>query len=55
MIVFIHGGAFHSGSSDSSMYGPDYLLDQDIVLVTMNYRLGIFGKYFSLLNVSTRL
>ena len=25
------------------LYGPGYLLDQDVILVTMNYRLGIFG------------
>ena len=24
-------------------YEPDYLLDEDIVLVTINYRLGMFG------------
>ena len=24
-------------------YDPDYLLDEDIVLVTINYRLGMFG------------
>ena len=25
------------------MYGPQYLLDKDIILVTMNYRLGTIG------------
>lgn len=25
-------------------YHPDYLLDKDIVLVTINYRLGVLGK-----------
>lgn len=24
-------------------YGPDFLLEQDVILVTMNYRLGAFG------------
>ena len=24
-------------------YDPDYLLDEDVVLVTINYRLGMFG------------
>uniref|UniRef100_T1IRA2 Carboxylesterase type B domain-containing protein n=1 Tax=Strigamia maritima TaxID=126957 RepID=T1IRA2_STRMM len=41
VIVFIHGGAYCSGSG--IMYGPRKLLDQDVVLVTINYRLHVFG------------
>nr|QCC89032.1 carboxylesterase 17 [Meteorus pulchricornis] len=43
VLVFIHGGAFISGSNNSTLYAPDYLLDQGIILVTVNYRLGILG------------
>lgn len=43
-MVWIHGGAFTTGSNKSDLYGPDYLMTQDIVLVTINYRLGILGK-----------
>lgn len=43
VMVWIHGGAFTTGSNKSDMYGPDYLMTQDIVLVTINYRLGILG------------
>lgn len=45
-MVWIHGGAFYmgSGGGKTDQYGPDYLLDHDIVLVTINYRLGPFGK-----------
>ncbi|XP_076686877.1 juvenile hormone esterase-like [Andrena cerasifolii] len=43
VMVFIHGGAFRTGNGNRTDYGPDYLLDKDIVLVTCNYRLGIFG------------
>lgn len=25
------------------MYGPDYLMEKDVILVTFNYRLGVFG------------
>lgn len=39
--MFIHGGGYMSGGS--SWHGPDLLLDEDIVLVTINYRLGPFG------------
>jgi carboxylesterase type B len=41
IIFFIHGGAYAVGSSNE--YGPSYLMSQDIVLVTVNYRLGVFG------------
>lgn len=44
-MVYIHGGGFFSGTGSSSFNGPEYLLDEDIVLVTINYRLGIFGKF----------
>ena len=42
-MVFIHGGAFYVGSSTD--YGPSYLMEQDIILVTLNYRLGVFGFF----------
>jgi carboxylesterase type B len=44
VMVWFHGGAFTAGSGDTDMYGPQYLLDHDVVLVTVNYRLGIFGE-----------
>ncbi|KAJ8687537.1 hypothetical protein QAD02_023331 [Eretmocerus hayati] len=43
VMVWIHGGAFMFGSGDDMLYGPDYLLRKDIVLVTINYRLGVLG------------
>lgn len=46
VIVFVHGGAFNRGSSHSHFFAPTYLLDHEVVLVTMNYRLNIMGKYF---------
>ncbi|XP_014282724.1 venom carboxylesterase-6 [Halyomorpha halys] len=39
--IFVHGGAFYFYSSTT--FGPRYLLDKDIILVTINYRIGIFG------------
>lgn len=44
-MVWIHGGAFKFGDSSEMMYGPDYLLANDIVYVSLNYRLGVLGKY----------
>ncbi len=41
VLVFIHGGNFVRGSAAD--YDPDYIMDQEVVLVTVNYRLGMFG------------
>ncbi|PNF28712.1 Venom carboxylesterase-6 [Cryptotermes secundus] len=41
VIVNIHGGGFSYGAG--SKYGPKYLLDGDVILVTFNYRLGPLG------------
>ncbi|XP_057380570.1 venom carboxylesterase-6-like [Daphnia carinata] len=45
VMVWIHGGAFYMGSGNgvTDMFGPNYLLDRDVVLVTLNYRLGPLG------------
>ena len=43
VIVWFHGGAFCVGSNVSTMYGPDYLLDNEVILVGVNYRLGPLG------------
>lgn len=43
VIFYIHGGAFQFGSG--ILYGPKYLLDREITLVTINYRLGPLGIY----------
>jgi len=43
VMVWIHGGGFQFGSGGLPMYGPDRLIDHDIIIVTINYRLGVFG------------
>jgi carboxylesterase type B len=45
VMFWIHGGGWLSGSGNSDIYGPQYLLDKDVVLVTINYRLGPLGKF----------
>ncbi|XP_054729259.1 juvenile hormone esterase-like [Anastrepha obliqua] len=42
-MVYIHGGGFQCGSGISSFHGPEFLLDQDIILVIGNYRVGPLG------------
>lgn len=32
-----------TGSGRTDIYGPDYLMEEDVILVTFNYRLGAFG------------
>nr|QIK02111.1 carboxylesterase 11 [Holotrichia parallela] len=43
VMFWIHGGGFTSGSGNSDMYGPQYLIAEDVVVVTINYRLGVLG------------
>lgn len=43
VLLYIHGGAFTEGSAHDVLYGPDFLIDADNILVTFNYRVGIFG------------
>lgn len=45
VIVYIHGGGFQTGSGSEESFGPDYIMDYDVILVTLNYRLNIFGKF----------
>lgn len=43
VMVYIFGGAFVGGSGDDYINGPDFLMERDIILVTFNYRLNVFG------------
>ncbi len=43
VMIWIHGGAYITGSSNSVIYDLDSLPLHEIVLVTINYRLGPFG------------
>ena len=45
-MVWIHGGGFKMGSAGSTLYGPDHLLEEDVVIVAIGYRLGILGNKF---------
>ena len=44
-MVWFHGGAFQYGSGSDPNYQSDALPERGVVLVTVNYRLGIFGYY----------
>ncbi|XP_039752597.1 esterase E4-like isoform X1 [Pararge aegeria] len=43
VMVYVHGGGFRFGSGSSYFYGGDYLVEKDVVIVTINYRCGALG------------
>lgn len=44
VIVQVHSGGHLWGSGSSEIHGnPDYLIHQDIIYVTVNYRLHVLG------------
>ncbi|XP_050498647.1 juvenile hormone esterase-like [Diabrotica virgifera virgifera] len=43
VLLWIHGGAFVFEAATIDYFGPKYLMDAGIVVVTFNYRLGPFG------------
>ena len=43
VMIWIHGGAYITGSANSALYRLDSIPLHDVVLVTINYRLGPFG------------
>lgn len=45
VMVWIHGGAFIGGAGTDPLFAGDELIKKGVVLVTLNYRLGIFGFY----------
>lgn len=44
VIVYLDGGSFKQGSSDPTMYGPEFLMDtEEVVVVIPQFRLNVFG------------
>lgn len=43
MLFNVHGGGFVDGDGSDGYYGPDFLIEQNVILVSFNYRLGPFG------------
>lgn len=43
VMIYIHGGAFNFGSGNRSDFGPEYIVEKDCILVSLNYRLGVLG------------
>ncbi|XP_015113517.1 esterase FE4 isoform X2 [Diachasma alloeum] len=45
VMVWIHGGRFEFGSGNDDVHGPDYFMKKDVIVVTLNYRLGFLGFF----------
>nr|WCJ12949.1 carboxylesterase [Dendroctonus armandi] len=43
VMFWIYGGGFFAGAGDFSFYDPTPLLEDDVIVVTFNYRLNVFG------------
>ncbi|WP_411343415.1 carboxylesterase/lipase family protein [Paenibacillus sp. WLX1005] len=44
VMVWIHGGAFMNGAGSLPFYdGTSFVLNSEVIVVTINYRLGVFG------------
>ncbi|MDQ2833398.1 MAG: carboxylesterase family protein [Acidobacteriota bacterium] len=45
VMVWIYGGGFQAGSTSEGRQDGQFLARRDVVIVSMNYRLGIFGFF----------
>ncbi|XP_065210029.1 juvenile hormone esterase-like isoform X1 [Planococcus citri] len=43
VMVFLHGGGYCCGSGSRKLYGADFLINHDVILVAPNFRLNVFG------------
>ncbi|XP_060525632.1 juvenile hormone esterase-like [Cylas formicarius] len=43
VLFWIYGGGFIGGCASYDYYGPDDLVNEDVIIVTVNYRLGFYG------------
>jgi para-nitrobenzyl esterase len=43
VMFWIHGGGYRGGSASISKFDGDFLPTKGVILVTINYRLGVFG------------
>lgn len=43
VMIFIHGGGYIYGSSQTLVHDPVHLVQEGVIVVVMNYRLGPFG------------
>lgn len=44
VLVHVHGGAFEHGSGRLDAFGPHFLITAEVIVVSLNNRLGSLGK-----------
>lgn len=45
VLVYVHGGAWVAGGSSCEVYNGQNIAKEDVIFVSINYRLGIFGWF----------
>lgn len=45
VMVWIHGGSFRVGAGSWDVYDGHAFAERDVILVTINYRLGVLGRF----------
>jgi len=45
-MIWIHGGGYLTGSGNNVNQQFDYLLTKKVIVISINYRLGVFGKIY---------
>ncbi|KAH8243399.1 hypothetical protein KR032_007250 [Drosophila birchii] len=45
LMVYVHGGGFKGGDSSRRAWGPDYFMRENVIHVSIGYRLGPFGFF----------
>lgn len=45
VLVWVYGGGFQMGEASRDLYSPDYIMMENVVLVTISYRLGPLGRF----------
>lgn len=43
VLFLIHGGGLQLGSGEVSLLGPEYIIDENLITVSSNYRLNVLG------------
>lgn len=42
-MMFVFGGAFIRGTNSPTRHSPEFILDEELVLIAPNYRMGVLG------------
>lgn len=43
-MVYVHGGMYATNGGNNRQVPPEYMMDQDVIVVSIQYRLNILGN-----------